>query len=280
MSLRRVAALLLAVIAALGLTVGAIALRTPASWPEPDETALRVVSYNIRAGLGGLDRLADDLRTLGPDLVALQEVEQGIARSRSQDQAGHLGRALEFHSAFAGSFPVDGGEHGIAVLSRYPILEEETLRLPRGGGKWPRVALKVRVDAPGGPVTFVCVHLARPWGWPLSNVRARLGQIDALRAWLADVEDPLIVAGDFNSLPVSPEAWSMSRGLETAWRPWRDGWAASFPLESIGWPAGAIQIDHVFHDDHWTTRGLWAGTLSASDHRPILADLIRKPSGT
>lgn len=274
---RRFLAAGLLVAGALAGIIWAVGSRNPGPIPDRAEGTLRIASYNIRAALGGLDAVTEDLRRLDPDLVALQEVERGIARSRSQDQAGHLGRDLGLNWAFAGSFEVDGGEHGIAVLSRYPILQEEIVRLPQGTGRWPRVALKVRVDAPGGPLTFVCVHLARPWGWPLSNLGARLEQMDALLESLEGVEGPVIVAGDFNSLPISWEAWKMAHRLQAAWNPWRDGWANSFPLESIGWPRGAVQIDHVFHDADWQSRGFWAGSLSASDHRPVVADLVRLP---
>jgi len=263
------------VAAAVGLVVH---FRTPKVWPErPPEGRLRVATYNIRAALGGLDRIADDLRPLNADLIALQEVERGIHRQRSLDQAGHLATALGMESAFAGSFPVEQGEHGIAVLSRYPILDTEILRLPRGNGRWPRVALKVRVEAPGGPLLFVALHLARPWFWPFSNTRARLAQIGALLDSLEGEPLPVIVAGDFNSLPFSAEAFRIGGELQPTWKPWRDGWATSFSLDSIGWPLGSIKIDHILHDRHWQDHGTWVAPRGASDHQPVISDLSRVP---
>ncbi len=269
--------LIVALVTASGIGFLVVDARAPASAPAtPPPGRLRVVTYNIRAGLGGLDDVASDLASLTPDLVALQEVERNIPRSRSRDQAGFLGRELGFEWAFAGSFPVEEGEHGIAILSRFPILESEVLRLPQGRGRWPRVALKVRVQTPDGPVRFVCVHLARPRGWPLSNTRARLVQIDALLASLEGDALPVVLAGDFNSLPVSAEAWKLSRQLTPAWNPWRDGWATSFPLEAIGWRAGSVKIDHVFHDDQWDNHGTWVAPKGASDHRAVISDLSLK----
>ena len=112
-------------------------------------------------------------------MVALQEVERGVRRSREIDQARSLGEALGMHHAFGASFPVERGEHGVALLSRFPISEVEVVRLPQGNGRWPRVALKARIDAPQTPFRMVCVHLTRPWGWPTSQTRARLAQIRA-----------------------------------------------------------------------------------------------------
>ena len=262
----------------LTLLVGALLLgwiihvRTPGEIPPPSPDGVRVVTYNIRAGLDGLDHVAEDLRALQPDLVALQEVERGIARSRSEDQAGHLGAALDLHSAFAGSFEVDGGEHGIAILSRWPIQSTEILELPRGAGRWSRVALIAHVETPHGVVCFTCIHLARPWGWPFSNTTTRLQQIDAMRVRLRNESVPRIVAGDFNSFPVSLEGWSLTRELDHAWHPWRDGWGTSFSLEAIGlW--GAVKIDHIFHGPRWGSAGTWVAPQGASDHRAVVADL-------
>jgi len=261
-----------------GIVLLAVLFRVPDPLPPaPSPGEIRVVTYNIRAGLGGLDAVADDLRRLAPDVVALQEVERGVRRSREVDQARGLGEALGMQHAFAGSFQVEQGEHGIALLSRFPLSEVEVVRLPQGTGRWPRVALKARVDAPQGAFRIVCVHLARPWGWPLSNIGARLAQIRRIRESLAGDELPAVVAGDFNSFPISLEGIAMSRVLRNAWNPWRDGWATSFSLEAVGWPGGGIKIDHVFHDPAWESRGNWVARPGASDHRAVIADLVVGP---
>ena len=229
--------------------------------------------------MGGLDAIAEDLRRLAPDVVALQEVERGVRRSREIDQARSLGEALGMHHAFGASFPVERGEHGVALLSRFPISEVEVVHLPQGNGRWPRVALKARIDAPQAPFRMVCVHLTRPWGWPTSQTRARLAQIRAVRECLERDSLAAVVAGDFNSFPISPEGLAMSRWLRNAWKPWRDGWTTTFPLDTVGWPGGGIHIDHVFHDPSWQSQGNWVARPGGSDHRAVAADLLvaRRP---
>jgi endonuclease/exonuclease/phosphatase family metal-dependent hydrolase len=248
--------------------------------PGPASNELRVVTYNIRAGLGGIERITDDLRRLSADVIALQEVERGTRRIRRADQAQTLGEALEMEHAFASSFSVESGEHGLAILSRYPIRDVESLRLPRGSARWPRVALKARIDSPHGPFLLICAHLARPFGWPISNTRARLAQIRAIFDHLQDESLPVVLAGDFNSFPVSLEGIAINRNLRHAWRFWRDGPATTFPLSALGWPAGSIKIDHIFHDRRWKSRGNWVAPQGASDHRAVIADLIPNPPRT
>ena len=252
----------------------AIHFRAPAAIPAKAASGtLRVATYNMRAGLGGVDEVAEDLRPLGADVIALQEVERGVRRSKRVDQAESLAVALDMRAEYAASFAFQSGEHGIAILSRFPLSDVRTIRLPQGTGKWPRVAIAARIDAPR-PFRFVCVHLARPWGWPGSNLRARLGQIRFLLSELEDETLPLVIAGDFNSLPFSLEAMAMLRRFDTTWDPWRDGWATSFSLSTIGFPTGSIRIDHVYVDESWTTRGSWVAPPGASDHRAVIADLV------
>ena len=69
----------------------------------------------------------------------------------------------------------------------------------------------------------------------------------------------------------------MTRHFKNAWNPWRDGWANSFSLRALGWPGGGIKIDHVFHDPRWESRGNWAASPGASDHRAVAADLVPGP---
>ncbi|MBN1443777.1 MAG: endonuclease/exonuclease/phosphatase family protein, partial [Planctomycetes bacterium] len=93
---------------------------------EPVPVAYRVVSYNIRHGRGmdgevDLERTAAVLRRLEPDIVGLQEVDDRVERSGRVNQPEELGRLLDMHPAFGSFFAHQGGQYGMAVLSRHPI---------------------------------------------------------------------------------------------------------------------------------------------------------------
>ena len=116
------------VVAACGTTV-----RGRSSSPTP----LRVVSYNIKHGRGNddtvdLERTARVLRAQNPDIVALQEVDERVRRSGSVPQADSLGRLLGMSAAFGGFMDYQGGQYGMAILSRYPIVSINPIRLPNG----------------------------------------------------------------------------------------------------------------------------------------------------
>jgi len=228
---------------------------------------LRVVSYNIRHGVGmdgklDLERAAGVLRRLEPDLVALQEVDENCRRSGGVDQAAALGKALGMEHRFGEFMAYDGGRYGLAVLSRFPIKATRRHELPPGAE--PRCGLEVEVEVPGigQPVSFACVH--NDW----TKDEFRVAQMRALLATLGE-RRPAIVAGDYNGEPGSE---SLAVLAEAGWRILaKDGARGVNPT----WPADTPtqELDHV------AERGLPEYSVShdvvaekvASDHRPIVA---------
>ncbi len=231
---------------------------------------LRVLAYNIRHGEGtdgelDLERTAGVIRRAAPDLVALQEVDVGVARTGGVDQLAELERLTGMHGAFAEFMDFQGGSYGLAVLSRFPILARERIALPAGRHE-PRAVAVATVDLPGvGPLRFVSLHL----DW-LQEDAERFAQAGALLAALEAERAPVVLAGDFNDLPGSRTMELFLEGFEDAPKP-----AAARSTFPSGEPER--EIDFV----------LWRGTAGgrfeararvleervASDHRPVLAEL-------
>src|SRR5262245_6477137 len=101
-------------VALLVLLDGAAAFTTARS---PVSLTVRILTYNIHHGEGtdgrfDLPRLADVIETAAPDLVALQEVDQGTARSEGVQQLTELGGMTGLHSAFERSIEFQVGDLG------------------------------------------------------------------------------------------------------------------------------------------------------------------------
>ncbi|MCH7992087.1 MAG: endonuclease/exonuclease/phosphatase family protein, partial [Gemmatimonadetes bacterium] len=131
-----------------GIALTAAALIGGAAVPAASQATLRVAAYNIRHGLGvdgevDLERIADVLRPLHADVITLQEVDRRVERTNGVDQARRLGELLGMEAHFGDFMPYQGGEYGMAVLSRFPVLGVTNVRLPDGDE--PRTALEVRV---------------------------------------------------------------------------------------------------------------------------------------
>ncbi|WP_447978409.1 endonuclease/exonuclease/phosphatase family protein [Candidatus Nitrospira bockiana] len=147
---------------------------------------LRVVTYNVLHGglVSGFAegdthleaRLAmavEELKALDPDIIALQEASES---RRHGNVPRRLAEHLGFHVVFAPATerivrfrPLDrlivallGFKEGIAILSRFPVVQKAIHDLPRCRHKLePRILLHVEVQTPAGPLPVFSTHTAR-----------------------------------------------------------------------------------------------------------------------
>lgn len=233
---------------------------SPGLGHDPDRSPqLRVLTYNIHHGQGtdgvfDYERLARIISDLEPDLVALQEVDNGVARSGSVDQAAILAELTGMHYAFGNALYYQGGEYGEAVLSRYPISRVRAHHLPFHPGLEPRTALAVDIQPESGlpELTFVGTHLCH------QDEGTRAEQTTHLRTLFDPADPPVIMAGDFNARPGSAP---MKVLLD-------DGWVDAIAPRS--------RIDYILHRkvDPWSVVDVSiVDEPIASDHDPVLAIL-------
>jgi endonuclease/exonuclease/phosphatase family metal-dependent hydrolase len=232
--------------------------------PRADD--ITVATYNIRHGRGNdeivdLDRTAAAIRALGADVVALQEVDRNVTRSGGADQPQVLGAALGMHHAFGAFFPYQGGEYGMAILSRFPIRHEHALRLPDGNE--PRVALFAELELPSGAhVLVVNVH----FDW-VADDTLRFKQVEALGAVLDTVSLPVILLGDFNDVPGSRTITRWTATFEALAKPEADRFTFSSTTPTK-------EIDHIMLKPASAWEGRSAVVVAdpvTSDHRAVVA---------
>ena len=165
----------------------------------------RVVTYNIHRAIGvdrrfRPDRIADILFHHDADLVLLQEVDDGVPRSKRLDLAKKLAQLVDYpYYAVGHNVSLRVGRYGNATLSRFPILRERNIDLTIGtrkrrGCQHTTLNLEKRAGFPHRLDVFN-LHLG------LSN-KERTQQIGRLVKSVEfkglDAETPCIVAGDFN----------------------------------------------------------------------------------
>jgi endonuclease/exonuclease/phosphatase family metal-dependent hydrolase len=166
---------------------------------------IKVISYNIhhanppsRPGLIDLDAIARVINEQQPHFVALQEVDVRTGRSgRDVHEAEALAARTGMHSFFAKAIPYDGGEYGIAVLSRYPIKEGHAYALPAVPGvkAEPRALCAVTVVLPGGrELVMASTHLD-----VTRSDSNRILQAREISHILGKAGMPVILAGDMNA---------------------------------------------------------------------------------
>jgi endonuclease/exonuclease/phosphatase family metal-dependent hydrolase len=245
--------------------------------------ALRVATYNIHKGVRGLGprkrleihNLGLAVEALDADMVFLQEVRLFHTREArrfdrtsfgwpAQGQADFL--APEgYHVAYRTNAVTRWGEHGNALLSRWPIGDvghhdvSDHLLEQRG-------LLHVPVVWNGATVHAVVVHFG------LAH-RSRVRQVQRLSEFIAAEVPPgdmLVVAGDFNDWGERLDAPMRELGLARAVAP-AGARPATFP-----------SLVPVFALDRFYLRGLACRTTMVprgmawarmSDHLPLVAEL-------
>jgi endonuclease/exonuclease/phosphatase family metal-dependent hydrolase len=234
-----------------------------------------VLVYNIHAGTdtarqSNLARVAELVRGTGADLVLLQEVDRNTQRSGPTDQPAVLARLTGYSVAFGRTIGFQGGDYGIALLSRWPIRRDTLIPLlvtaPPGRtteGREQRGVLMAIVDAPGGPLAVLNTHLDAS-GEDTWRAQEIAGVLRAAATVEAAV--PLLLGGDLNALPENPLHQTLAdAGLRDAWPGCGVGDPRTFPVN-----APARRIDYLYL--RGDVRCVDARVLAeyASDHRPLL----------
>jgi endonuclease/exonuclease/phosphatase family metal-dependent hydrolase len=235
---------------------------------------LRVMSYNIAAGHGDLAAIATVISEIDPDIVALQEVDvHWNERSDFADQAAALAGTLGMHVRFAPIYHVPDDpprEFGLAILSRYPIVEFTNHVIPRLSTQ---VEEPEPLPMPGFPEAVVDIGGTRIHVFDThldyrADPRVREQQVAAMLRVMEDVAAPVILMGDLNAPPGAPELQPLLAYL-------RDAWEAG---EGAGYtyPAASPQrrIDYVLTSAEFAVRNAVVPVTTASDHRPVVADLV------
>lgn len=246
----------------------------------PKGQSLRVMTYNIYgaratspANAADLDAIAEVIRRQNPDFVTLNEVDVFTNRTgkdvhQTRDLAEKLG--MEWH--FSKAIDRDGGEYGDAVLSKYPILEKRSYRLPCAAEQpgEDRSLCVIRVQIDGKDLYVASTHLDH-----LSGDASRLVQATEIRRIRdTELEGDLILCGDLNAIPSSNVIATMTSFLTN-----------TGPIDQYTFPSDdpSRKIDYIMYApiEHFGVQNCQVVSrgdqqvdgVDASDHRPVIADI-------
>jgi len=167
---------------------------------------MKIATWNINGVKARFETTLTWLKESSPDVVCLQEiksVDENFPREAFEDAGYHV----ETHG--------QKGFNGVAILSKKP-LEDVTRRLPGDPDDEQARYIEATVSTDVGAVRIACLYL--PNGNPLGSEK-----FDYKLAWMQRLENrvqellademPLVVAGDFNVIPMPedakrPDAWT------------------------------------------------------------------------
>jgi len=243
-----------------------------------DPRLLRIMTYNIHSCIGmdgkiSPERIARVIAQYSPDVVALQELDVGRARTGRIDQADLIAQYLHMDYHFLPTVQVRKGLYGNAILTHFPMRQVRADKLPGLPGKprlEPRGVVWVAIKAGGTEIQFINTHLGL-------KPKERKFQAEALlgAGWLShpDCRGPIILCGDFNASPFS----HVCRRLRTLLLDAQAELANHYPKKTLFGRFPFARIDHVFVNPGIEIIGIEVPktelTRVASDHLPLIVEV-------
>jgi endonuclease/exonuclease/phosphatase family metal-dependent hydrolase len=267
--------------------------------PEPSELDLVLMTWNSprspeSTSLG--EKVAELVRSLDPDLIALQEASIFAYKREPERIRAHPKHRPLIESLHYSMHPPRTGPPGKKwlawrqpLLSRFEIDHQEQLSFRREREPLPLKIMRTEFTWQGKKIAHYNVHLSsngfamfwreRNKGFGLGSWLARVREIKRSyrrRVWevarireLIDQEShPVILSGDFNS---TPDGWIYRRlatGLQDAYRASGGGWGATYHASRP-----AVRIDFVLLGPEFEAVDAAVPPLppGLSDHRPLVA---------
>ena len=265
----------------------------PWYWPDGrparfQDIMPRLLTYNVHRCVG-VDRKLDVARIVGviaehePDIVCLQELDVGRARTGHVDQARSIadGLAMTFH--FNAAMKVEAEQYGDAILTLRPerLVKSGSLPTIRGiPGLEPRGALWAAIDLDGIRVNVINTHLGLVPREQRLQAAALVGP-----DWLGHPAcvGPALLTGDFNATSITRPYQTITRHLADCQRSL--GLKPTIKTFPSGFPA--IRIDHCFTSPQVLVTAVSAPfsplARMASDHLPLVIDFeiraLQVPAG-
>jgi len=238
-----------------------------------DAPTFRVATYNTHKcrGIDGRirpSRVADVLRELDVDVIALQEVVSLSGGRREQDQARYLADTVGFEFRIGETRKLRGAAYGNVILSRFPMKQVEVYDLT-ASTREPRGCIRCDLEiAPGKIVHLFNIHLGTGY-----IERRRQAHLLMSRTVLLSpqLKHPRLLVGDFNE-------WTrglVSRMLEHSFESVdirhhlnrRRTYPGVLPL---------MHLDHMYFDRNLALQEFLLhrsrAALVASDHLPLVAE--------
>lgn len=163
---------------------------------------LRIMSYNIhhanppaKPDLIDLDAIARVITDSKADVVALQEVETGVNRSGGINEAKTLAEKTGFHYHFFKAIDFDGGDYGIAILSRYKLQDVVLVPLPQKIVAEKRVLGYATLKIGKQKIILANTHLDAT-----KTHENRIVQMQTILKEFENTTLPVILCGDLNSV--------------------------------------------------------------------------------
>ncbi len=169
------------------------------------------MTWNIHNAVGvddkfDIDRIIEEIKEQDPDVVGLNEVDLGAAKTGFVDIASYIAQKLQMYYYFGPAFC---NHYGNAIFSKYPIESAEDFNLPYVGSitsTEPRAVIQIKIKIDSKTWTVYQTHLSL-------STKDRMKQVDFILDLIKNDDDDsrVVWMGDFNFAPDSDEYKSLNK---------------------------------------------------------------------
>jgi endonuclease/exonuclease/phosphatase family metal-dependent hydrolase len=213
-------------------------------------------------------RIAEVIRQLDADIIALQEVLSMEGEEGSLDQARFFANELGLHCAMGENRRLRGGGYGNVVLSRFPVRSSRNydVSVP---GRERRGCLRTDLELTNGQIIHLFnVHLGTAFLERRHQARKLLEE-ELLRS--RNVEGPRVVLGDFNEWTKGLVTQMLKAEFQSA--------DLRLHLQRTRTYPGFLpfmHLDHIYYDKALVLDAIHLHrtpmAMVASDHLPLVAE--------
>lgn len=168
--------------------------------------SIRVLNYNIHHGVGvndkmhyvDLNSLSNLIKQQDIDVITLQEVDVNTLRSgKDLNQIAKLAEDLNMYYTFGKTIDFQDGQYGIAILSKYPILEQQMHLLDQQGKQEEQRGLLIaQLQINNAPFSIATTHLSS------NNAKSR--ELQSNQIIQINQKTPIdVLTGDWNDIATS-----------------------------------------------------------------------------
>ncbi len=248
-----------------GSIVGVI-WNSPAPTHE-EKTTLTVMAYNIQQGFTtdynwNFDSVLDVIRRINPDIIGLSESDTNRISSGNEDIVRYLADKLNMYSYFGPK--TLSGTFGIALLSKYPIIEAKTYYMPSTREQTCIIEAKIKIQ--NRVYNVYVTHFGE--GSYDREMQAKFTRD------LVDGKEKVILMGDFNADPSDYYYYYLVEYLNDTWFTVHPNGTDEngYPGYTNDWRNPSSMIDHIFHSPDMKPIECYVATWArAADHMPIVA---------
>ncbi len=220
---------------------------------------IKVASYNIRHGEDAdfdMSLLADCIKSVGAEIVGIQEMDRCADRSQNRDQLCELQAALGYdYGFFINCIHIKGGQYGTAIVSKYPIERVKEYELPLHEGGEPRKLGVYTLNVDGDELVFANTHLDFV---TKEATKAQMLEVDRL----LQSYDRLVLTGDFNT-----DNMELFRKIENV------DYVMNEKTALVTFPASGETIDNIVYRGDIEVKDFGTVQNSHSDHYMLWAEL-------